>query len=53
MKPDCDLLIDLHNRVAMRHVLGDFAETPAANQNNENADGQMQAGVSLKRKSIL
>jgi hypothetical protein len=53
MKPDCDLSIDLHDRVAMRNVLGDFTETPAANQNNQGTDGQMQAGVALRRKPVL
>jgi hypothetical protein len=53
MKPDRDVPIDLHNRVAVRYVLGDFTETPAANQNNENTDGQMQAGVALRRKPVL
>ena len=37
----------------MRYVLGDFTETPAANQNKENTDGQMQAGIALRRKSVL
>ena len=47
MKPDRDVSINLHNRVTMRYVLGDFTETPAAKQNYENTDGQMQAGVAL------
>ena len=53
MKPERDVSIDLHDWVAMRHVLGDFTETPAANQNNENADGQMQTDVALRRKPVL
>jgi hypothetical protein len=53
VEPDCDLSINLHNRIPMRYVLGDFTETPAANQNNKNTDGQMQAGIALRRKSVL
>ena len=50
-KPDRDVSINLHNRVTMRYVLGDFTETPAAKQNYENTDGQMQAGVALGGKA--
>jgi hypothetical protein len=37
----------------MSYVLGDFTETPAADQNNENTNRQMQAGVALRRKPLL
>ena len=53
MKPDRDVSIDLRNRFSMRDVLGDFTETPAANQNNQGTDGEMQAGVALRRKPVL
>ena len=52
MKPNCDLSINLYDRVATRYVLGNFTETPTANQDSEDADCKMQAGVSLRRKPI-
>src|SRR5882762_5359855 len=53
MKPDRDVSIDLHKRVSMRYVLGNFTETQAANQNNESAGSQMQTGVARGRKPVL
>src|ERR1700681_1226593 len=53
MKPMRDLLVDLHDRVALKNILGDGAEAPAANQNDENTDGEMQSGIAFGRKPIL
>jgi hypothetical protein len=53
MKPDRHPLINVHDRIVTRDVLGDLTEIQAANQNNENTNGQMQAGVALWRKPVL